>query len=74
MSLPVDTLVEIFKFTRPTSPDHFSFSNPPTSAPTKRHHNYPRPVDVIGSERYPYKYQIKYQLYQRDLFRFARVA
>ncbi|KAH8918727.1 hypothetical protein BT69DRAFT_1300767 [Atractiella rhizophila] len=40
----------------------------------QRHHNYPRPVDVIGSGGYPYKYQIKYQLYQRDLFRFARVA
>ncbi|KAH8918837.1 hypothetical protein BT69DRAFT_1285358 [Atractiella rhizophila] len=74
MSLPVDTLVEIFKCARPTSLGLFSFSNPPNSAPAKRPHDYPRPADSIGSERYPYKYHIEYQLYQRDLFRFAQVA
>ncbi|KAH8928748.1 hypothetical protein BT69DRAFT_1293113 [Atractiella rhizophila] len=74
MSLPVDTLVEIFKLARPTPPDLFSFSNPPNSTPVEQHRSYPRPADSTGSERYPYKYQIKYQLYQRDLFRFAQVA
>ncbi|KAH8916205.1 hypothetical protein BT69DRAFT_1287962 [Atractiella rhizophila] len=74
MSLPVDTLIQIFRLASPSPPDRFGFHNPPNSEQAKHRQLYPQVPDSIGSERYPYEYHVHYRVYQQDLFRFARVA